>query len=72
MPSSVSKQCNDFVDQYGDAVIQLLIETLKPNEICPMLKLCNNQVLQNMHGEFLNYNGYLPSILQFSSREHLS
>lgn len=51
MPSSVSKQCNDFVDQYGDAVIQLLIETLKPNEICPMLKLCSNQFIQTMHGK---------------------
>lgn len=51
MPSSVKKQCDDFVDQYGDAVIQLLIETLQPNEICPMLKLCSNSAIQNMHGK---------------------
>lgn len=54
MPSSVKKQCNDFVTQYGDAVIQLLIETLKPNDICPMLKLCNNQSIETMHGKFFS------------------
>lgn len=53
MPSPVKNQCNDFVDQYADIVIQLLIQTLKPNEICPMLKLCNStQTIQNMHGWF--------------------
>lgn len=58
MPSSVKKQCNDFVDQYGDAVIQLLIETLKPNEICPMLKLCDSQFLRTMHGKCIEMTYY--------------
>lgn len=40
MPKSVSKECDDFVDQYADAIIQLLIGALQPNEICAVLNLC--------------------------------
>lgn len=39
MPSSISKQCNQFIDYYFDMII-VLIETTKPTEICQELKLC--------------------------------
>jgi saposin len=41
MPGSIKKECNDFVDQYADTVIQLLIAALEPADICTYIKLCN-------------------------------
>jgi saposin len=46
MPRSVSKECNDFVDEYGDTVIQLLIAATVPSEICRMLHLCSDQIAE--------------------------
>ncbi|KAJ8962207.1 hypothetical protein NQ318_018176, partial [Aromia moschata] len=44
MPKSVKTDCTKFVDQYADAVIQLLISAFEPSEICSMMKLCNAQI----------------------------
>ncbi|KAG5672672.1 hypothetical protein PVAND_002783 [Polypedilum vanderplanki] len=48
MPSTVSKQCNQFIDYYFDMII-VLIETTKPSEMCKELKLCpkSNEELEN-------------------------
>ncbi|XP_044260059.1 prosaposin [Tribolium madens] len=47
MPKSISKECNDFVNEYADTIIQLLIEATVPNEICRMMHMCdNNQIEQ--------------------------
>lgn len=43
LPKSVKKDCNNFVNQYADMVIQLLIQSLKPDEICAVLKLCDEK-----------------------------
>ncbi|XP_066248401.1 prosaposin [Euwallacea similis] len=40
LPTSVSKSCNKFVDQYADAVIILLQEAMEPAQICAYMKLC--------------------------------
>ncbi|RZC39950.1 prosaposin [Asbolus verrucosus] len=40
LPRSVAKECNDFVNEYADTVIQLLIEATVPSEICRMIHLC--------------------------------
>lgn len=40
MPKSVSKECNNFINQYADAIIILLQEALEPSQICAMIKLC--------------------------------
>jgi saposin len=63
MPRSVSKECNDFVDEYGDTVIQLLIAATVPSEICRMLHLCSDQIAEvkgnigfNSHGFVNVYN----------------
>jgi len=43
LPKSVRKECNGFVDQYADVVIQLLIESLDPTQVCAELKLCDQK-----------------------------
>lgn len=55
MPKSVKTQCNDFINQYGDSIIQLLISALEPSDICSYLKLCNSKI-QQMKG---NYNFFI-------------
>ncbi|XP_074025323.1 uncharacterized protein isoform X2 [Leptinotarsa decemlineata] len=42
MPTSIKTQCDDVIDEYGDAIIQLLIAALEPDEICSMIKLCSS------------------------------
>lgn len=44
MPRSISRECNDFVDEYGDTIIQFLIEATVPAEICRMMGLCSSQL----------------------------
>ncbi|CAH1968802.1 unnamed protein product [Acanthoscelides obtectus] len=53
MPHSVKKQCNDFIDKYADTVIQLLIQALEPSEICTMMKMCSDKLI-NMKVEILD------------------
>lgn len=40
LPKSISKECNDFVDQYADIVIDLLSQEVSPKEICTLIGLC--------------------------------
>lgn len=40
LPQSIRSQCDNFVDQYADAIIILLEESLEPSQICAMMKLC--------------------------------
>nr|CAD7594837.1 unnamed protein product [Timema genevievae] len=42
LPSTVSTDCNAFVDEYADLVISLLVQELDPNLICADIKLCTN------------------------------
>ncbi|CAG9854593.1 unnamed protein product [Phyllotreta striolata] len=44
MPSSIRKECDDFIDKNGNMIIQLLIAALEPSEICTMMKLCGNNL----------------------------
>jgi len=39
MPSTVSKTCNQFIDYYFDMII-VLLEMMKPAEVCGYMKLC--------------------------------
>lgn len=39
LPSSVSKQCSKFVDQYASLIISL-IDTVPPKQICMQMSLC--------------------------------
>lgn len=46
MPSTISKQCNEFVDYYFDMIIAL-IETSPPAAVCNRMKLCPNSTLED-------------------------
>ena len=40
LPSTISQECSDFVDQYADLVINLLIQEGDPKQVCTALSLC--------------------------------
>lgn len=40
MPHSVAKSCKSFIDNYFDMIV-LMIQTMKPSEICAEMKLCS-------------------------------
>lgn len=40
LPSSITKDCNDFVDTYGKDIIKLLLEAVSPRLVCTALHLC--------------------------------
>lgn len=40
MPKTLRKECDDFVNQYADTIIQLLVGALEPSEICAVMNLC--------------------------------
>ncbi|KAJ3665487.1 hypothetical protein Zmor_000980 [Zophobas morio] len=46
MPKSIGKECNQFVDEYADTIIQLLIEATVPSEICRMMHMCSGEELK--------------------------
>lgn len=39
-PTSVKDQCKDFIDVYGQALIDMLLESTNPETVCVMLKCC--------------------------------
>lgn len=43
MPKAVKIDCNKFVDEYGDVIINLLIEALSPADICTYIGLCTGE-----------------------------
>lgn len=42
MPSSISKQCTKFIEQYADLIITL-IDTVPPKQICSQMGMCPAQ-----------------------------
>ncbi|XP_035896094.1 uncharacterized protein LOC118505009 [Anopheles stephensi] len=43
MPSTITKQCDKLIDQYGEFIIKFL-QTLPPQAICTQLDLCEKQM----------------------------
>ncbi|XP_034753387.1 prosaposin isoform X2 [Etheostoma cragini] len=42
LPSSVSAQCKDLIETYGQAIIELLVQQTDPKTVCTVLALCND------------------------------
>ncbi|XP_062913191.1 prosaposin-like [Mobula hypostoma] len=40
LPKSYSKECQDFVEEYGKRVIEMLINEIAPHTVCMTLHLC--------------------------------
>lgn len=40
LPSSLSAQCKDLIEAYGQAIIELLVQEADPKTICTVLGLC--------------------------------
>ncbi|RMX42497.1 hypothetical protein pdam_00020424 [Pocillopora damicornis] len=43
LPSSISSECTQFINQYSDAILQILAQELDPKEVCTALQLCTSQ-----------------------------
>ncbi|KAK7082394.1 hypothetical protein SK128_021438, partial [Halocaridina rubra] len=46
MPHTIAEECEDYVEAYGDQVIELLAQEIDPSQICPMLHLCPSPGLE--------------------------
>ncbi|XP_023819351.1 prosaposin isoform X2 [Oryzias latipes] len=42
VPSSLTAQCKDLIETYGEAIIELLVQEVDPKTVCTMLALCND------------------------------
>ena len=43
LPESVAQKCEDFVNVYGDQVIELIIQSeMDPQEVCTELGVCDS------------------------------
>ena len=41
MPSTVAERCEEFVDEYGDELIRIIVETeLDPKQFCAEMGAC--------------------------------
>ena len=45
LPSTIKQECDDFVKQYADLVVQLLVHELDPTQVCTALQLCQSQTV---------------------------
>ncbi|XP_043912546.1 prosaposin isoform X2 [Protopterus annectens] len=48
LPSSIAAECEDFVTQYGDAVIELIVQEVAPDSVCSILGLCSSRKRVNL------------------------
>jgi len=48
LPSSISKECDNLINNYGDAIFFLLSQELDPNTLCTQLQLCTETVLDDI------------------------
>ena len=40
LPATISDQCKDFVDAYGNAFVAILVQEIDPSVVCPGLGFC--------------------------------
>ncbi|KAM9345243.1 prosaposin [Symphorus nematophorus] len=41
LPQTLSGQCKDLIETYGEAIIELLVQEANPKTVCTVLGLCN-------------------------------
>lgn len=46
MPKTLKGECDDFVDMYGDAVVALLVQEIDPRQICPFMRMCSPNTVE--------------------------
>lgn len=42
LPSTLSAQCKDLIEAYGQAIIELLVQEADPKTVCTVLGLCRD------------------------------
>ena len=40
LPATLTAQCKDLIEAYGEAIIELLVQQADPKTICTVLGLC--------------------------------
>lgn len=53
LPKTISRECNDFVTNYADAVIDVITKDVSPKQACSMIGLCSFYE-KKMKGIFLH------------------
>ena len=51
----MQKQCNNLVDTYGPAIIEMIKEQVEANDICKLLKLCDSSQTENLGESLTSY-----------------
>ena len=47
MPKSVRNKCDDIVETYGPAIIQMISEGIDPKVVCTEMHLCDENLVTN-------------------------
>lgn len=42
LPSTMTNECKDLIETYGQAIIELLVQQADPKTVCTVLALCND------------------------------
>ncbi|XP_076239363.1 prosaposin isoform X2 [Calliopsis andreniformis] len=45
LPESMGDICSEFVARHGNAIASKLVQAIKPNQVCPVLRLCPSKGL---------------------------
>ncbi|XP_066150349.1 prosaposin [Euwallacea fornicatus] len=43
LSNNLKMECNDFIDTYGDELIEMMVADFKPQEVCVFLKYCSDE-----------------------------
>ncbi|XP_061546111.1 prosaposin [Phycodurus eques] len=49
LPSTLSVQCKDLIETYGQAIIELLVQQADPKTVCTLLSVCNDATRAYVH-----------------------
>lgn len=70
LPSSLSSQCKDLVETYGEAIIELLVQQADPKTVCTVLALCND-ARRTYVGKFMKVSHFYVQTLAHLIQTHL-